>query len=211
MYHDAIESFPTGCTDRGGRQLAWSIYLLPYLEQQGLYDTFDTSFAYNSPQNQPAVGHVVTVYICPSTNRLAADRDGNFTGPAPLTPGNQRACSDYGGMFAAGLYLPYANGAMIYDRGIRRPEIIDGSAHTIIVAEDTGRGDLLDGEWADGENIFDSTLGINISQDNEIWSDHPAGAGVALRWQRSFCRCLGIACRAGPFVHAGQRRHRHPH
>ena len=83
-------------------------------------------------------------------------------------------------MFAAGLYLPYANGAMIYDRGIRRPEIIDGLRHTIIVAEDTGRGDLLDGEWADGENIFDSTLGINISQDNEIWSDHPAGVQVLL-------------------------------
>ena len=180
MYHDAVQSFPTGCTDRGGRQLAWSVYLLPFLEEQNLYGTFDTSYAYNSPQNQPVVSHAIAVYICPSTNRLAADRVDYFTGTAPLTPTTQRACTDYGGMFAAGMYEPYANGVMVYDRGIRRSEITDGSSHTIIVAEDTGRGDQLDGEWADGENIFDSTVGVNRMQDNEIWSDHPGGAQVLL-------------------------------
>ncbi len=110
--------------------------------------------------------------------RLAQpDRQGNYTGTVfPLTPANWHACSDYGGMFGAGLLLPYANGTMLYDRSIAIRQISDGTSHTIIVAEDTGRGNNMDGEWADGENIFDQTVQINQLQDNELWSDHPSGA-----------------------------------
>jgi prepilin-type processing-associated H-X9-DG protein len=93
-----------------------------------------------------------------------------------------RACTDYGGMFGNGL-LPlalYANGVMLYDRSIRQSEIVDGLSHTIIVAEDTGRGDATGGTWADGENIFDVTKSVNIFQDNEIWSDHVGAAQVLM-------------------------------
>ena len=46
----------------------------------------------------------------------------------------------------------------------------------MLVGEDTGRGTSMDGEWADGQNIFDVGVPINSSQNNELWSDHPSGA-----------------------------------
>ncbi len=51
-------------------------------------------------------------------------------------------------------------------------------SHTIIVSEDTGRGGSLDGQWANGENIFLEQNSINIQQNNEMWSDHPGGVNV---------------------------------
>ncbi|HVU87367.1 MAG TPA: DUF1559 domain-containing protein [Pirellulales bacterium] len=181
-YHDSLAAYPPGCTDRNVQQLAWSLYVLPYLEQQNIRSQFNTSYRYDSPVNAPATSQVIAVYLCPSTSRLTNDRDGNFTGSLPLTPGAMRACSDYGGMFGNGL-LPlslYANGVMLYDRSIRQSEIVDGLSHTIIIAEDTGRGSLTGGEWANGENIFDSTKSVNIFQDNEIWSDHVGAAQVLM-------------------------------
>ncbi len=35
-YHNAQQTFPTGCTNKGTTQLAWSLYLLPYLEEQNV-------------------------------------------------------------------------------------------------------------------------------------------------------------------------------
>ena len=46
------------------------------------------------------------------------------------------------------------------------------------MAEDTGRGWLMDGEWINGENIYDVSDPINTQQHNEIWSDHAGGAMV---------------------------------
>ena len=36
----------------------------------------------------------------------------------------------------------------------------------------------MDGEWINGENIYDVSNPINTQQHNEIWSDHPGGAMV---------------------------------
>ena len=47
-YHDSLAMFPPGCTDRGVQQLAWSLYLLPYLEQQNIRSQFNTSYSYSS-------------------------------------------------------------------------------------------------------------------------------------------------------------------
>ena len=47
--------------------------------------------------------------------------------------------------------------------------------------EDSGRGALFDGQWANGENIFDQGGPINsptLQQNNEMWSDHPGGANA---------------------------------
>ena len=180
-YHAAIGSLPPGCVEKGNRQLAWSLFLLPFLEEQNTRSLFNTAYSYNAPQNQPATSQVVAVYLCPTTARFDTDRLDAFTADVmPPTPSTRHATTDYGGMFGAGLLLPYANGVMLYDRSIRLKEITDGLSHTIAVAEDTGRGNKLDGAWADGENIFDQTQQVNEIQDNEIWSDHAGGAQVLL-------------------------------
>jgi prepilin-type processing-associated H-X9-DG protein len=63
---------------------------------------------------------------------------------------------------------------------VRLAEVRDGTSQTVIVAEDTGRGWRWDGEWMNGENIFDRAEAINREQHNELWSDHPGGCQLLM-------------------------------
>ncbi|MBI3837164.1 MAG: DUF1559 domain-containing protein [Planctomycetia bacterium] len=192
-YHDAHEVFPPGLIDRKtsskpkAKQLAWSVFLLPFIEERNTYARFDCGFAYNSIQNRVAGGTAIRVYNCPSTARLAADRSGDTTGDlnknGQWDPGDDLAFTDYGGNFGfTGLNRPFMSGVLIWERPIPIAQILDGTSHTIIVSEDTGRGAAFDGQWANGENIFDESGPINdrflpefLWQNNEMWSDHPGG------------------------------------
>jgi prepilin-type processing-associated H-X9-DG protein len=75
---------------------------------------------------------------------------------------------------------PEHAGVMQYERPTSARQITDGLSHTALVAECTGRDASYQSEWANGQNIFDQwhTTGINRSQNNEIWSDHPGLAGL---------------------------------
>jgi prepilin-type processing-associated H-X9-DG protein len=181
-YHAARGCFPPGCVDRTARKLAWSLFLLPYIEETAVYDAYDQKSLYYAAANRQATSAVVAIYLCPSTVRFTRARDENTTGDVNgngrYDPGDFMGAIDYGGMFGWADSPVFANGVMIYDQAISLRQITDGSVHTILVAEDSGRGTTMDGEWADGENIFDSGLPINAQQNNEIWSDHPGGAQV---------------------------------
>ena len=192
-YHDVHRSFPPGQIEKitstrpKGKQLAWSVFLLPFIEEQNLYDRFDCGHSFRDAENRAAGGTVLPLYNCPSTARLAADRSGDTTGDVngdgTWNPGDDLAFTDYGGNYGfSGLGKGLANGVLITDKPIALAKIVDGSSQTIIVSEDTGRGALFDGQWANGENIFDETGPINDRsappgnwQYDEMWSDHPGG------------------------------------
>jgi prepilin-type N-terminal cleavage/methylation domain-containing protein/prepilin-type processing-associated H-X9-DG protein len=187
LYHSAQGYLPTGCVDKrvpivnpNGRQLAWSVELLPNLDQPALRKSVDVTAAYDGADNAPAATIVVSTFLCPSTVRLAPGRDGAIVGN-PLA-GNglryQGAAIDYGGVYGAAQISPSANGVFLYDRPVKLSEVSDGTSHTLAVAEDAGRGWLMNGEWINGENIYDVGGLINTQQDNEIWSDHWGGAMV---------------------------------
>jgi prepilin-type processing-associated H-X9-DG protein len=72
------------------------------------------------------------------------------------------------------------NGVMIFDKRITAARVSDGLSHTMIVAEDTGRGASKQSSWIDGQNCFDQTGRVNSTQNNEMWSDHPGGVHVAM-------------------------------
>jgi len=197
-YHDAIGVFPPGALDRKtsrnpqGKQLSWIVLLLPQLEEKSLYDRFNFSKGYAAAENRAAAGTILPVVLCPSTARLAADRIGFTTGDVNRNgawdPGDDLAFADYGGNFGfSGLNKPYMSGVLLYETPVPISKITDGTSHTIIVSEDTGRGASFDGQWANGENIFDTSGPINdtsvpeyLWRNNEIWSDHPGGANVLL-------------------------------
>jgi prepilin-type N-terminal cleavage/methylation domain-containing protein/prepilin-type processing-associated H-X9-DG protein len=197
-YHDMVGTFPSGLLDRKtsskpkARQLAWSVLLLPFIEEGNLYDLFDRNKAYNAVENRTAGGTVITTYLCSSTVQMAVGRTGNTAGDVNHNglwdPGDDLAFTDYGGNFGFyGLNRPPMNGVFIWERGVSIKQITDGTSHTIALAEDTGRGPSMDGQWANGENIFDTSGPINDRslpdyrwQDNEIWSDHPSGAQILL-------------------------------
>jgi len=181
-YHASIGAFPPGCIEPGGRRFAWSTMLLPHLEERATFDLYDTKAFFYAAANRQATSVVIGAYLCPSTVRTSRERDGNTTGDinhnGRYDPGDFMAAIDYGGMFGWASGTTFANGVLIYDRTVSLRQITDGSTHTILVAEDTGRGSTMNGMWADGENIFDAGVPINSLQNNEVWSDHVSGAQV---------------------------------
>jgi prepilin-type processing-associated H-X9-DG protein len=166
-------------TKPNGRQLAWSAAVLPNLEESSLWSQIDFGSPYDGAANAGAAATVLSVYLCPSTVRLARGREGVIVSNPALsgTNGQYRgAAIDYGGIYGAAQISPSANGIFLYDREVRISEITDGTSHTLAVAEDAGRGWMQDGEWLNGENIYDVNNPINSQQHNEVWSDHAGGA-----------------------------------
>ena len=169
-YHDVHQTLPMGGIEwrpygsTAERQLAWSALLLPHLEQQALYDQLDLSKGFDAKENAAGAATILSIYLCPTSNRDALLVDGR--GPC-----------DYGGITGERISTPNnpPKGTMIYDRAFRIAEITDGTSHTLIVAEDT---EGLDGQWINGRNLFDQGFAINAAPpwENDIRSAHPGGA-----------------------------------
>jgi prepilin-type N-terminal cleavage/methylation domain-containing protein/prepilin-type processing-associated H-X9-DG protein len=159
-----IEWRPPGQSTQ--RQLAWSAFILPYLEQEALHRRLDLSTPFDSPQNAAAAATVLTVYLCPSSRRESS-----------LVAG--RAACEYGGIFGERMTSPNQppKGAMIYDVAFRIADIADGTSTTLIVGEDTH---FLDMQWINGGNLFDQAFAINQAPafENDLRSDHPGGVNV---------------------------------
>jgi prepilin-type processing-associated H-X9-DG protein len=82
------------------------------------------------------------------------------------------------GVSFPGQMKPEHQGVMVYETKVTTDMVRDGLSRTMMIAECTGRGEGFQSEWVNGQNIFDhsSTKGINVSRNNEIFSDHPGGA-----------------------------------
>ncbi len=174
LYHEAHETFPAGGVewrpwgDTTKRQLAWSAFLLPYLEQQNLYDEIDLTKAFDAPENGGPAATVLSVYVCPSSTRGKQLVDGR--GPC-----------DYGGIYGERISSPNnpPKGTMLYDCWISTAEIRDGTSNTLLISEDS---QWADGQWINGRNIFDQAFAINAAPayENDIRSLHPGGAMAVL-------------------------------
>lgn len=65
-YHDSHGKFPTNIKDENGNDiLSWRVLLLPYLEQQALYNAIKMNEPWNSEANLRFAELVVPVYACP--------------------------------------------------------------------------------------------------------------------------------------------------
>lgn len=70
-YHDVYHTFPPAYTvDASGRRLhSWRTLILPFLEQQSLYDLIDLSKPWDDPANAEAFNATVPNYRCPAIDR----------------------------------------------------------------------------------------------------------------------------------------------
>lgn len=169
QFHDAHGRFPVGCTEwrptatGPQRQLAWSAFLLPYLDRSDLASRLDLTKPYDHADNLPASRCVVISYVCPAARRLE-----------PTVAG--LGATDYGGIIGERITSPNqpAKGALVHDRAYRIGDLTDGASATILVGEDSRS---TDGQWANGRNLFDQGFPINQGPafENDLRSDHPAG------------------------------------
>jgi prepilin-type N-terminal cleavage/methylation domain-containing protein/prepilin-type processing-associated H-X9-DG protein len=196
-YTTAFGEFPMGC--RGCqpakfppppnfyRRTSWNTCLLPYVEKPELYEQYDFDVPFYAAANRIPTSKTVPVFLCPSmtTTTRPGPTSGDIHGNGVWNPGDDLAWTDYGGLygvsFATPTILPEHQGMMLYDRAVRFRDVIDGTSHTAIVGECTGRDRKHDSQWANGNNIFDHQYNRqpNESQDNELFSDHPDGVNIA--------------------------------
>jgi type II secretory pathway pseudopilin PulG len=110
-YESTYEALPPAYTvDVDGKPLhSWRTLILPYLEQQPLYETIDLSKPWNDPANAKAYATEVSQYRCPELNLPAS----NTTYLAMVAP----------------------NGCFLPDRSRRLSEITDDRGSTLMVIE----------------------------------------------------------------------------
>lgn len=89
-YHDTYDSLPpVVVTDSDGRPLySWRVLLLPFLEQQDLYDQFDLSQPWDSETNRPLAESVP--YLLESPYLIADEHPGMTTYLAVVDPEGKR-------------------------------------------------------------------------------------------------------------------------
>lgn len=197
LHANAKREFPVGClgySGIGARQMSWNVHLLPFLEEQAIWESISLSLPSYHNDNRKVGGHRIKVFLCPST--VEAD----FVNPL----GAWRGCAftDYGGLYgvegetrrrddfeATQKIIEEALGVYLYDVAVTPKQVTDGLGNTAAIAEAITRR-VTEMEWINGQNIFgqDEATGINgrrasdsagTGSGNEIGSPHPGGASVA--------------------------------
>lgn len=170
------------------RGFAWSVYILPELEQQGLYDRIDFDTMYSMGVNDELAQTRLPAFVCPSSKKTEPEEATVYiaSGKSVRTKRATYGLSHYGGIYGEriawpGRTTPIPNnpprGTLLYDRQVTARDIRDGLTHTLMVGEDTHWND---GQWISSLNVMDQCGAINdpAITENEIRSDHSGGANV---------------------------------
>ena len=110
-YHSAYNTFPGPVLDKQGKPLlSWRVAILPFIEQQAIYNKFKLDEAWDSPHNKALLKEMPSTYTCPDNPKSEA--------------------------FTTSYQTFVGNGAMFeLNRGASLQEITDGTSNTIMVVE----------------------------------------------------------------------------
>lgn len=153
-YHDTYKCFPPAyIADENGTPMhSWRVLLLPFVEQNALYERYNFDEPWDSPANLVLAQTAIPVFRCPSDG-VSSGPETNYVmivGPGTLYEGEEPT-------------------------SIRK--IIDGTSNTIMIVEVTGTGI----NWLEPRDldIQQMPLQINAPSGQGIQSFHPGGANVA--------------------------------
>jgi prepilin-type N-terminal cleavage/methylation domain-containing protein/prepilin-type processing-associated H-X9-DG protein len=158
-------ALPEWGVPQAGLNHGWAPFILPYIEEQNLYNTYHWSLFSADQANQPLMAHPVKPFQCPS----APEQDRYYTAlPFSPAPGGKRAaCGDYAptwGVNSALATMRLIEPATDY-QGVLVPEQWtcltqitngDGTANTIMITEDAGRPAL----WQAGRQVAGSEQAV---------------------------------------------------
>jgi prepilin-type N-terminal cleavage/methylation domain-containing protein/prepilin-type processing-associated H-X9-DG protein len=159
-YQDENQSFPAGSrvSDPTYTYWSWMASLLPYVEQQSLWNeaqTFAMTVSNNglgSPQN-PALGQPVRTWECPADARSSTTyQNWGLTVAFTSVLGN------------AGTDVQSLDGVLFQDSHVSSTQILDGASNTLMAGERPPSADLYWGWWFCGEGycrlgLADVTMG----------------------------------------------------
>jgi prepilin-type processing-associated H-X9-DG protein/prepilin-type N-terminal cleavage/methylation domain-containing protein len=165
--HDARGAFPAGqivlnetnpcpsqtATTDAGARAPWSVSALPYMEQNNLYNQFNTNlnFAINMQQTAGSGSNLAwqtrpnVAFQCPSDPRSLGAMQTNYM--ACAGGGSPTACPCVATSYSG--FILYANGVFYINSQTRVTDITDGTTNTYLMGETKYQvADL----WADGED-----------------------------------------------------------
>ena len=182
QYHDANGTFPQGHRPlslfRQQPLSGWSLSILPYLEQQALYDQAQAAYrtSFIPFRNPPHLGlsTVVAAFICPSDGRIA-------TAQVSLRTNTLAAFTSYLGV--AGTDAVTARNGMLFQASRTGfADIADGSSNTLLLGERPPSADFQFGWWYAGAGqrltgSADIVLGVREPNLQLITVGSPCGPG----------------------------------
>jgi prepilin-type N-terminal cleavage/methylation domain-containing protein/prepilin-type processing-associated H-X9-DG protein len=149
QYHDANKAFPAGMRSQRGKDpylyASWLTFLLPYVEQQGLWTATQDAYrkTRNFNRNPPHVGlvTVVPIFTCPADSRAGEVQ----TAQREKIP---VALTSYLGV--EGQDLTTFDGVLFRDSRIRIADSTDGTSNTLFAGERPPSTDFQYGWWYAG-------------------------------------------------------------
>jgi prepilin-type N-terminal cleavage/methylation domain-containing protein len=208
-YHDARKALPPSCPiwQIGGSRdsYAWSVFILPNIEQQAVYDIWSASssaktFAINTPLDstlEAAFRSPLSSFICPSCDIPPAGKrehtwaNGQGTrGSKSNYAGNGGAVPSWGGTSADFVVRASSSGVLRKGKPLSFRDVSDGLSKTFLLGEVGGsNARTMAGLWSMTRNSTNSqtdivrytNLKINDSvADVGFESGHAAGAQFAM-------------------------------
>lgn len=206
LHHDAKKYFAPGHTgwgdtDATNYQHSWMTLILPFVEEQGLYDMYDFEKKWNQGLNGRNVTRSqngnLSVQLCPSSSHtdLAQGDYAGINGCGTYNHDGVRIVDgwDKGQCYEAGL-MPATGSAWPRNRPVSIQKVTDGTQYTLMLGEAAGRTDSSR-FWGDAHQTFVHHSPVlnprdangNLQRGNEMVSDHPGGlysvfGGGNVRW-----------------------------
>ncbi len=181
QYHDARHQLPPGHRSLLNRDLmpfsGWTLDVLPYVEQQTLYDNARRAYRTNPVPffNPPHTGlaTVVPVFVCPSDPRATTPQVSRRTG-------HTVAFTCYLGV--SGKDYKSKDGVLFQDSRLGLLAITDGTSNTLLLGERPPSHDFQFGWWyaGVGQRLTGSAemiLGVREANLQPITSGSPCGPG----------------------------------
>jgi len=187
-YHTEHNRFPLANTNITFH--SWPVFILPYIEQQNIYNQYRMDKNWFDPLNYNATQNHVKTFICPSSpenqNRPAQDNKNpnaaisDYTVPGGLTGNFMDFCKNNG----IGVPQNTSRSAVLNGQGIGTSitEITDGTSNSFLVYESGGRpkhyisGKVI-GE-ADSSFVCQNTYVKNGITAGAAWADPGGGSPV---------------------------------
>ncbi|MCL4201074.1 MAG: DUF1559 domain-containing protein [Pirellulaceae bacterium] len=153
-YHAVYGSFPPAYLpdENGQPKHSWRVLLLPFLEQQALYDAYDFDEPWDSPVNAMVTETVLPIFQCPAEPPWGT----------PVT--NYMVITGPGTVFED-------------ERAPALRDILDGTSNTLLIVEVAGSGT----QWAEPVDLDASQLAVPFGAvANSPGSQHPGGVQAAM-------------------------------